>query len=316
MTTQLTTALRALTVALLATIMLAATIVAAPPVSAQSLLYIGATGSEVAEWQRQLNDVRSDDIAVDGIYGPITASATKDFQRSAGITVDGIVGPETRGAMRDADGSGSGNGGGSSDGLLRRGDSGSQVRDLQAGLESLNYWVGPVDGIYGTLTRQAVMAFQKVNGLQIDGIVGPEVRGALDNPRSPRVRSDRDGLVMEVNKSRQVLISVWNGELQHIWNTSTGTEEPYRYNGRRYMADTPKGELEIYRQINGWRESHLGRLYRPKYFHEDGIAIHGYPRVPGHPASHGCVRVSMAAMDYLWDQLPIGTPVVIYGSID
>ena len=176
MTAHVTTALRALAVALLATIMVAGTIVAAPPASAQSLLYIGATGNEVAEWQRQLNEVRSDDIVVDGIYGPITASATKDFQRSAGITVDGIVGPETRGAMRQADGSGSGgaggDGGGGGDGLLRRGDRGSSVRDIQARLESLNYWVGPVDGIYGTLTRQAVMAFQKVNGIKVDGIVG------------------------------------------------------------------------------------------------------------------------------------------------
>lgn len=288
----------------------AAQLIAAPPAEAQPLLTLWSRGEAAAEWQRQLNSVREDNIAVDGIYGPVTRAATREFQRRAGITVDGIVGPETRGAMRDRIGGDVDDG--DADGLLQRGDRGSDVLGLQSSLASLNYWVGPVDGIYGTLTRQAVLAFQKVNGLSPDGIVGPATRRALRDPRTPRVRSDREGLVMEVNKPRQILVSVWNGDIQHIWNTSTGTGEPYTYNGRRYIADTPEGRWEIYRQINGWRQSHLGRLYRPKYFHTDGIAIHGYPRVPAHPASHGCVRVTMAAMDYLWDELPVGTPVWVY----
>ncbi|WP_254187290.1 hypothetical protein [Micromonospora sp. WMMB482] len=29
-------------------------------------------------------------------------------------------------------------------------------------------------------------------------------------------------------------------------------------------------------QVDGWRDGPLGRLYRPKYFQEQGIAIHGY----------------------------------------
>jgi lipoprotein-anchoring transpeptidase ErfK/SrfK len=56
-------------------------------------------------------------------------------------------------------------------------------------------------------------------------------------------------------------------------------------------------------------------LYRPKYFH-GGVAVHGYTSVPATPASHGCVRVTYAAMDHLWaaDLLPIGTPVQVYGG--
>jgi lipoprotein-anchoring transpeptidase ErfK/SrfK len=39
--------------------------------------------------------------------------------------------------------------------------------------------------------------------------------------------------------------------------------------------------------------------------------------VPAYPASHGCVRVSVAAMDMIWEQdiLPRGTTVVVYGEI-
>ena len=40
-------------------------------------------------------------------------------------------------------------------------------------------------------------------------------------------------------------------------------------------------------------------MYRPRYFN-GGIAVHGYGSVPPYPASHGCVRVSLAAMDWIW----------------
>ncbi|MFY1668862.1 L,D-transpeptidase [Plantactinospora sp. WMMB334] len=66
--------------------------------------------------------------------------------------------------------------------------------------------------------------------------------------------------------------------------------------------------------MEGWDPGPLGRLYRSKYFHEDGIAVHGYPDVPPHPASHGRVRVSLPAIDRLWqrDRLPIGAAVWVY----
>ncbi|MEX0790492.1 MAG: peptidoglycan-binding protein, partial [Actinomycetota bacterium] len=291
-------------------------VVTPEPALGQSLLYRWIRGAEVVEWQEQLNQVRGDDIAVDGIFGPVTARATRDFQRTAGIQVDGIVGTQTRGAMQRALGGGGGNppdsGGGMDGEMLQRGDSGPQVRDLQTRLRSLNFWVGPVDGIYGTLTHQAVIAFQKVNGLEPEGTVAQPTRDALANPKPLQVHSSEPGLVVEVNKPQQLLFTVLDGQVSSIWNTSTGTNEQYTSEGRQYVADTPSGRWEIYRQIDGWRQSHLGRLYRPKYFHTDGIAIHGYHRVPSRPASHGCVRVSMAAMDYLWPRLPIGTPVLVY----
>ena len=79
------------------------------------------------------------------------------------------------------------------------------------------------------------------------------------------------------------------------------------------MALTPEGSFHVERQINGTRISDLGELYRPKYF-TGGYAIHGSPSIPPYPASHGCVRVSNGAINFLWDSgsLPIGTPVLVY----
>jgi lipoprotein-anchoring transpeptidase ErfK/SrfK len=57
----------------------------------------------------------------------------------------------------------------------------------------------------------------------------------------------------------------------------------------------------------------LGSMYRPKYF-RGGWAVHGSGSIPPWPASHGCVRVSNAAMDWMWDTwgAPLGTAVHVY----
>lgn len=68
-----------------------------------------------------------------------------------------------------------------SDGLLRKGDTGSAVRSLQSRLNALGYSCGAVDGIFGNRTRDAVRAFQRGAGLDDDGIAGPKTLVALGN---------------------------------------------------------------------------------------------------------------------------------------
>jgi hypothetical protein len=56
---------------------------------------------------------------------------------------------------------------------------GQDVKDLQTYLNSHTYNCGLVDGIFGKLTKQAVILFQKANNLKQDGIVGPLTRSKL-----------------------------------------------------------------------------------------------------------------------------------------
>jgi hypothetical protein len=194
-------------------------------------------------------------------------------------------------------------------------DSGPAVEALQRRLQELGYWVGPVDGIYGSLTEQAVYAFEKYQGLAVDGVADSGTRRALQAADRPVPRTT-SGDMIEVDKSRQILFFVGGGRTQWVFNTSTGTEEPYTYEGEQYVADTPPGRWEISRQVDGVRVSNLGRLIRPKYFHRDGIAIHGYSFVPPYPVSHGCVRVTLPAIDFIWGAglAPIGSQVWVYGE--
>ena len=56
--------------------------------------------------------------------------------------------------------------------LSKLGSSGSEVKKIQQKLQSLGYYNGAIDGVYGSQTRKAVTAFQKNCGLTADGIRG------------------------------------------------------------------------------------------------------------------------------------------------
>ena len=200
--------------------------------------------------------------------------------------------------------------------LLERGDDGPAVEQVQQRLRDLGYWIGPIDGVFGTLTEQAVFAFQGWEGITRDGVVGPETRATLADAGRPAPIGDHADM-LQIDEDRGVMLAVADGATQWAFHISAGSYEEYyneAYGGTR-LADTPNGTWEVYRQIDGLRESPLGLLNRPKYFHEAGIAVHGSPNVPAWGVSHGCVRVTNEAINFIWehDLAPIGTTVVVTG---
>lgn len=228
--------------------------------------------------------------------GPASGSPTGSPTGSPGGSPYGSTGPAA-----------------ASEGMLRPGASGPEVVALQRRLVELGYWTGRPDGAYGDLTAQAVIALQKVAGISRDGVVGPKTRAAMDRGVRPQARST-GGRLIEVDLDRQVLLAVDAGQVRFAVNISTGSGRWYtRPNGGRAHAVTPPGRYVVYRSVDGWDTSPLGHLYRPRYFN-GGIAVHGYPSVPAFPASHGCVRVSLPAMDMLWkdDVMPRGEQVWVY----
>jgi peptidoglycan hydrolase-like protein with peptidoglycan-binding domain len=196
---------------------------------------------------------------------------------------------------------------------LGLGSYGAAVVSLQQRLLDLGFWIPGVTGIYDSLTQQAVYAFQKWSNLPRTGEVDVFTRTQLNTASRP-VPHSTTGYVIEIDKTRQVLIVASNGIAVWIFNASSGSDHPYVSEGVGYSAHTPEGLFHIQRQVDGYDKSPLGQLYRPKYFTTTGIAVHGYTDVPPYPASHGCVRVSNSAIDFMWSNniLPIGTAVWVY----
>jgi N-acetylmuramoyl-L-alanine amidase len=184
---------------------------------------------------------------------------------------------------------------------LRYGSRGTQVVYLQQRLTALRYDIGPIDGIFGSSTLHGVYAFQKIQGIGVDGVVGPVAWSRLASPSLPRARYNRSAAAVEVNLTRRVVYLTRSGAVTRILDASPG----------KPTTPTPTGSFSIYRRIDGWRQSSLGLLWRPNYFYR-GYALHGSTSVPTSAASHGCVRVTIPAMNRVWSQLSIGERIYVY----
>jgi lipoprotein-anchoring transpeptidase ErfK/SrfK/ribosomal protein L24E len=198
-------------------------------------------------------------------------------------------------------------------GLMSEGATGAAVTDVQNRLIAMGYWLPGANGVFDADMQQAVYAFQKVNGLARTGAIDPLTQAKFRTATRPRPRSAA-GTMIEIDKTRQILMVVANGFARYTFNTSTGSDHPYVLDGVLYSAHTPEGVFSVIRQVDGPDHGPLGVLFRPKYFTWTGIAVHGYTDVPPFPASHGCTRVSNAAINFIWaaNIMPIGMAVWVY----
>ena len=178
-------------------------------------------------------------------------------------------------------------------------------------LTNLGYWITKVDGQFDDSTRQAILAFQKVNGLKRTGVMDDSFLTALVTASRPAPKYQGAAHV-EIDISRQVIFLVnGEGQVTRILSTSTGNGERYQSEGKWEKAYTPRGTFKIYRQIKGNRKAALGTLYYPSYFH-GGWAIHGSNSVPAKPASHGCARIPRFAEKEMSSLLNVGMTVHVY----
>lgn len=145
--------------------------------NSQPILKRGDKGSAVKKLQELLVAKGYNPNGIDGEFGPGCEKAVKQYQKDKGLTVDGIVGPKTWESLlavekpvetpkptvtQKA--------------ILKKGDSGALVKELQE-LLVMN-GINPY-GDFGSECEKAVKEFQKKNGLEVDGCVGPKTWAAL-----------------------------------------------------------------------------------------------------------------------------------------
>lgn len=159
-------------------------------------LRVGSTGLDVQTIQTYLDRIRRNYPAIPiindepGTFGSSTNAAVTKFQSIFGLAPDGIVGKSTwykisslytgvtRLAELDSEGSSLGIGTVPPSSVLQQGSRGQDVITLQYLLDVISQYYPSVpapaqDGIFGSGTRQAVVAFQNAMQITPDGIVGP-----------------------------------------------------------------------------------------------------------------------------------------------
>ncbi|HQY60127.1 MAG: peptidoglycan-binding protein [Myxococcales bacterium] len=121
-----------------------------------AMLRRGLSGEPVRILQERLG------LTADGIFGPNTEAAVREFQSNNGLQVDGVAGPDTFMALELPQLV-----------ILHKPLRGEQVRRLQ---EALGV---DADGKFGPGTEAAVKQFQEQNGLEADGFAGPQTLALL-----------------------------------------------------------------------------------------------------------------------------------------
>lgn len=146
----------------------------------KSLSY-GEKSDDVLKYQERLYKLGYLTTEPDGTFGKDTVAATKLFQQINGLIVDGHIGPSTRKLLMSSDAEAN---------ALTLGMSGETVQKVQSKLRELGYLGAKATGYYGSDTEEAVKAFQKRNGLSVDGKAGRYTIQALFSGSAKAAASD------------------------------------------------------------------------------------------------------------------------------
>lgn len=149
--------------------------------SGQDVIFPGTTlregqyGQEVEALQQRLQTLGFYQGVITGYFDALTAVAVQQFQRSQGIPATGVATSTTLVALNviSVPSFPSIPAPPQPDTILRLGSRGQAVKVLQAQLQTLGYYTGIVDGVFGQSTRQAVSNFQRANRITVTGEVGP-----------------------------------------------------------------------------------------------------------------------------------------------
>jgi len=213
--------------------------------------------------------------------------------------------------------------------LLSPGDTGPEVRDLQARLKQIAWFSGEITDRYGPVTTEAVRGFQAKRGFEVTGEVDrrtldrlhamtrepteaeltnqPPPGGGTNTP-GPLDARCTTGRVLCVDKSSRTLRWVVDGKVLKTVDVRFGSAE----------LPTREGVFSIQRKSR----DHVSTLYHTSMpyamFFSGGQAVHYSPDFASrgyNGASHGCVNVrDRNAVAWLFDQVVVGDRVVVYWS--
>jgi peptidoglycan hydrolase-like protein with peptidoglycan-binding domain len=180
------------------------------------------------------------------------------------------------------------------------------VRSVQQRLVELGYLLPrDVDGQLGPGTEAALIAFQKWEGLDRDGQIGPQTLRRLRTATRPTpVTRGAAGKRAEVLVDRQVALAIEDNQVVRAIHVSSG----------KPSTPTPTGDYRVYEKIARWWSVPFREWLLWASPFNGGIAFHEFPDVPVYAASHGCVRMPHAVAQWMYDFNLVGMPVKVIAS--
>lgn len=294
----------------------------------EPVLERGDKGVAVRELQHRLSQLAWFNPPMTGDFDKTTLKAVRGFQAKRGFEATGEVDRRTWRRLVKMTRMPT------SDEMFNRagptlfgpGDSGPAVREIQARLRQIAWFVGDVSNSYGGATTDAVAGFQakrmvpstgKIDRRTLDLLGGMTVEPTADElanrepdpadgaPLDPRCRAGR---VLCVDKSSSSLRWVVDGMVQMSVDVRFGSDE----------LPTREGQFAVSYKSR----DHVSSLYDTSMpyamFFSGGQAVHYSPDFAAngyYGASHGCVNVrDLGAIQSLFDQVRVGDKVIVYWS--
>ncbi|TDE08963.1 peptidoglycan-binding protein [Jiangella asiatica] len=292
----------------------------------------GASGDQVRELQSRLKQIDWYARDVTGEYDEVTVAAVTGFQGKRNLPETGQVDQATWDALvgmtRTPTDDEMHNRLVAGPTILGPGDTGDEVRELQARLKQIDWFSGEVTDTYGDATAAAVEGFQDKRGFPATGEVDQRTwdkivemtreptDDELHNREPENDGGSEDGLdqrcltgrVLCIDKNTNTLRWVVDGEVRMTLDVRFGTE----------LTPTREGEFEVY-----WKSrDHVSSLYDTPMpfamFFSGGQAVHYSPDFAQNGyngGSHGCVNVrDRDAIKSLFGQVNVGDDVIVYWS--
>ena len=299
-----------------------------PKPKAPAILKNGDSGDRVRELQHRLLQLDWYAGKITPHYGTSTEAAVQGFQGKRGLDVTGEVDQKTwdtlTGMTRKPTHDEMNNVVKPGPPIIKPGDKGDRVKDLQARLKQLDWYDKPVNGTYDAATEKSVKEFQAKRQLPANGIVDQKTLDKLNEMTSkptteqltnkppkkptPPALDQRcmTGRVLCIDKGSNKMRWVIDGQVKQTLDVRFGTE----------LTPTREGVFTLY-----WKSrDHVSTLYHTAMpfamFFSGGQAVHysadfaarGY-----NGGSHGCVNVrDKAGITWLFDQTREGDKVVVH----
>lgn len=205
---------------------------------------------------------------------------------------------------------------------VANGDSGEEVERVQRRLHQLKY-LPIVDGAFGPSTERSLLYFQRKNGLNQTAVADEATQRLLFSENAIKSEEFVCPYKVVVDVSEQhVYIYQWNGSSfgacvkEMICSTGMKGENTETPLGT-FQMDGPTGTGEWYwfTQYNcyaKWASRIVGGILFHSVIYSKSKRLNKTSvRKLGHKASHGCIRLSVEDSQWIYENCPSGTTVVI-----
>ena len=305
---------------------------------AHAMLSLGSTGDDVTALQQRLLYLGFTTASADGSFGTATQTAVQRLQeyvrsietlavKAADPTiaadadvsdrlttvVDGVADPILLDIFY-------------SDsfpvvpGELGGGSSGDDVTRLQRRLSGLNFFNGTLDGSYGAVTREAVLAFQKQHKLSQTGTADADTLRVLFSGDAQKALKP---YVLKVSTKDQRVYAYGlddNNEYTVLVRTmkcSTGKDATPTPTGTFQSTTGPGARWHYFKKYQCWAQYAYYiegdiMFHSVLYGQKDGPVTQSSVNNLGRKASHGCVRLSVEDAKWIYQNCPMNTKVIVY----